>query len=96
MTGPRHDFVRSGEWRCGCGAINAEEDSRCHSCARDQDGVLQDGSEVDTSDIPEAGEDWFASATFHSAPKSPYGEWCRDPELCKGKGYCPRDPNCGD
>lgn len=27
---------------------------------------------------------------------SPYGEWCRDPDLCAGKGYCPRDPNCGD
>lgn len=31
-------------------------------------------------------------------PKSsaPYGEWCRDPDLCDGKGYCPRDPTCGD
>lgn len=28
--------------------------------------------------------------------KAPYGEWCRDPNLCAGKGYCPRDPNCGD
>jgi hypothetical protein len=27
---------------------------------------------------------------------SPYGEWCRDPDACAGKGYCPRDPNCGD
>ncbi len=27
---------------------------------------------------------------------SPYGEWCRDPKLCAGKGYCPRDPTCGD
>ena len=25
-----------------------------------------------------------------------YGEWCRDPNLCAGKGYCPRDPNCAD
>lgn len=25
-----------------------------------------------------------------------YGEWCRDPELCAGKGYCPRDPTCAD
>lgn len=22
--------------------------------------------------------------------------WCSRPELCAGKGYCPRDPNCGD
>ena len=27
---------------------------------------------------------------------APYGEWCRDPDLCAGKGYCPRDPTCGD
>lgn len=27
---------------------------------------------------------------------SPYGSMCVDPELCKGKGYCPRDPTCGD
>ena len=26
----------------------------------------------------------------------PYGEMCRSPELCAGKGYCPRDPTCGD
>ncbi len=25
-----------------------------------------------------------------------YGEWCREPALCAGKGYCPRDPTCGD
>ena len=28
--------------------------------------------------------------------KSPYGEWCRDPKACAGKGYCPLDPTCGD
>lgn len=28
--------------------------------------------------------------------KSPYGEWCRDPYACANKGYCPRDPTCGD
>jgi len=27
---------------------------------------------------------------------SPYGEMCRDPDACAGKGYCPRDPTCGD
>lgn len=27
---------------------------------------------------------------------APYGEWCRDPNACKGKGYCPLDPTCGD
>jgi hypothetical protein len=23
-------------------------------------------------------------------------EWCADPALCAGKGYCPREPNCAD
>jgi hypothetical protein len=26
----------------------------------------------------------------------PYGAMCRNPEACKGKGYCPLDPTCGD
>jgi hypothetical protein len=26
----------------------------------------------------------------------PYGEWCRKPEACRDKGYCPLDPTCGD
>lgn len=25
-----------------------------------------------------------------------YGEWCRKPAACAGKGYCPLDPTCGD
>jgi|ERR1700721_4821465 len=25
-----------------------------------------------------------------------YGEWCRNPAACAGKGYCPLDPTCGD
>lgn len=25
-----------------------------------------------------------------------YGTRCREPDLCRGKGYCPRDPTCGD
>lgn len=29
---------------------------------------------------------------------APYREWCRerDPTVCVTKGYCPRDPTCGD
>lgn len=27
---------------------------------------------------------------------APYGERCRDPNACAGKGYCPLDPTCGD
>ena len=25
-----------------------------------------------------------------------YGEWCRNPKACAGKGYCPLDPTCAD
>ena len=25
-----------------------------------------------------------------------YGEWCRHPSACAGKGYCPLVPTCGD
>lgn len=25
-----------------------------------------------------------------------YGEWCAQPALCAGRGYCPRDPSCAD
>ncbi len=25
-----------------------------------------------------------------------YPEMCRDPKICEGKGYCPRDPACND
>lgn len=27
---------------------------------------------------------------------APYGQMCRNPDLCAGKGYCPRDPTCGN
>ena len=30
------------------------------------------------------------------APHTAYGEWCRRPEACIGKGYCPLDPTCAD
>lgn len=26
----------------------------------------------------------------------PYGSWCMDPVLCYGRGFCPRNPTCGD
>jgi len=28
--------------------------------------------------------------------KTAYGKWCRNPQACTGKGYCPLDPTCGD
>lgn len=35
-------------------------------------------------------------ALLGATPPGLYGEMCRDPNLCSGKGYCPRDPTCGD
>lgn len=29
-------------------------------------------------------------------PHTAYGDWCRRPEACIGKGYCPLDPTCAD
>ena len=37
-----------------------------------------------------------ASRVDPGQSKAPYGPMCRNPELCAGKGYCPRDPTCGD
>lgn len=30
-----------------------------------------------------------------SGPSTPY-PWCREPDACSGKGYCTRNPNCGE
>jgi hypothetical protein len=39
----------------------------------------------------------LAGEQVHGVTREPtYGEWCRNPALCAGKGYCPRDPSCGD
>lgn len=58
----------------------------------DRDGWLEDGGFFDAA---LDAIDWSgAPAEIKHSP--PYGEWCRDPKLCAGKGYCPRDPNCGD
>lgn len=25
-----------------------------------------------------------------------YPDWCREPSLCAGRGFCPRDPACNE
>ena len=37
-----------------------------------------------------------AVARIKKTERRPYAEWCRKPEACAGKGYCPLDPSCGD
>ena len=44
--------------------------------------LIHTGQDIDTDKPPEL--------------KGHYGEMCRDPKICAGKGYCPRDPNCAD
>ncbi len=39
---------------------------------------------------------WRQQAARAAREHAPYGEWCRDPTICADKGYCPRDPTCGD
>lgn len=38
-------------------------------------------------------EDALASGDTEELPPYPF---CRTPEKCKGKGYCPADPSCDD
>lgn len=40
--------------------------------------------------------DGYWALRFQTFDEPPYGEMCRYPNLCEGKGYCPRDPTCGD
>lgn len=37
-----------------------------------------------------------AIANAERKSNAPYGEMCLDPQACSEKGYCPRDPTCGD
>ena len=39
------DFTHGGEWRCGCGCINAEDAARCWHCDADTDGEMPDCDE---------------------------------------------------
>ena len=34
--------------------------------------------------------------TSQTVREPPYGPMCRNPSLCTLKGYCPRNPTCGD
>ena len=38
---------------------------------------------------------FLTAAVKPTEQELPY-PWCVQPEACKGKGYCPRDPNCGE
>ena len=39
---------------------------------------------------------WKMAQKNESLKGTAYPEFCREPTLCKGKGYCPRDPTCID
>jgi len=39
---------------------------------------------------------WLAAIRFQDRIGTAYPDHCMQPGLCKGKGYCPRDPTCVD
>ena len=47
-------------------------------------------------DLPSSNESRAAFAELVRRKALPYDEWCRAPIECIHRGYCPRDPTCGD
>ena len=48
------------------------------------------------SDLTQMLEQIERADTSQTVHEPPYGPMCRNPSLCAGKGWCPRDPTCGD
>ncbi len=59
----------------------------CPTCHGNMDRNLWDAEGMYRPDVQQR-----TAARAHA----PYGEWCRNPDACRGKGYCPLDPTCGD
>ena len=65
-------------------------------------GLLQtrnDALDVAADLCIKLGAPWCARAIRElkeSLPPRPPYPWCYHPEICIKKGYCPRDPNCGE
>ena len=61
------------------------------------DELRQDKRHLWLLDAADQVRRWRAEDEANGQPwEPPYGPMCADPELCRGKGYCPRDPTCGD
>ena len=39
---------------------------------------------------------WMAGVRHQERVGTPYPDFCRQPKVCQGKGYCPLDPTCVD
>lgn len=48
------------------------------------------------SDLTQMLEQIERGDTSQTVHEPPYGPMCQNPSLCTGKGWCPRDPTCGD
>lgn len=56
------------------------------------------------SPVPAVVMDWLTMESEATPPELPRDDdsgglpypWCHDPGTCVGRGYCPRDPNCGE
>lgn len=46
-----------------------------------------------TTSPAKAVECYYAGRRANDEPPYPF---CRDPQTCAGKGYCPRDPACNE
>ena len=73
-------------------AIQLREAAKAWDSLRTENAQLRDALNVATSKSGVA--TCIGGQTEHD-PR-PYGEWCRNPAACAGKGYCPLDPTCGD
>ena len=93
----------NGSWTPLCGHATEAEANRCKRYFQPMAAFSGKPMRV----IPAAGYAAHQGAvdshgTQDSVPAGrptnspPYGEWCRNPKACAGKGYCPLDPTCGD
>lgn len=57
---------------------------------------LLDCNQIDATTYTKAMRDLDAWAERRERDDTAYPEMCREPDLCRGKGYCPRDPACNE
>lgn len=71
---------------------------RVYSPGTDWHGIACSFAEAELTklDLPVPSDGWDILTFQPKETAPPYGEWCRDPAICAGKGYCPKDPSCAD
>ena len=84
-----------------CAACEAgmDDDARvvaCDFCQTEGRVLTNDGGPYDSDHGPCPCCEGTGNNLVAVTSVGVYGEWCRDPAACAGKGYCPHDPTCGD